>query len=32
VGYRFADAMTFQPESAADESEPQPPEEAKEDA
>jgi two-component system KDP operon response regulator KdpE len=32
VGYRFADAMTFQTESAAEGSEPQPPEEVKEEA
>ncbi len=32
VGYRFADAMMFQAESAADGGEPQPPEEAKEEA
>jgi two-component system KDP operon response regulator KdpE len=32
VGYRFADAMTFQTESAAEDAEPQPPEEVKEGA
>jgi two-component system KDP operon response regulator KdpE len=32
VGYRFADATMFQPESAAEDASPQPPEEAKEEA